>query len=154
MSRSIFGWDLPPGCSHRDIERAMGGDAREPSPLEENIWEAIEEAGLPVEVNEKVADVLDQYYASLSPPDQDGVEDPPKAWPEGLPKDIRDIPKRDEYTGDDCTECDGTGMFHGPVGSESSERCEHCDGTGRQRVWKPERDPLDEKDNLGESPDY
>ena len=26
MSRSIFGWDLPPGCSMRDIERAAGGD--------------------------------------------------------------------------------------------------------------------------------
>jgi hypothetical protein len=22
----IFGWSLPPGCSHRDIERAAGGD--------------------------------------------------------------------------------------------------------------------------------
>jgi len=26
VSRSPFGWDLPPGCSHADIERAMGGD--------------------------------------------------------------------------------------------------------------------------------
>ncbi len=24
--RSIFGWDLPPGCSMRDIERAIGPD--------------------------------------------------------------------------------------------------------------------------------
>lgn len=26
MSRNIFGWDLPPGCSINDIERAAGGD--------------------------------------------------------------------------------------------------------------------------------
>ena len=26
MSRSVFGWDLPPGCTMRDIERAAGGD--------------------------------------------------------------------------------------------------------------------------------
>lgn len=26
MSRSPFGWDLPPGCTDADIDRAMGGD--------------------------------------------------------------------------------------------------------------------------------
>ena len=26
MAHSIFGWDLPPGCSMQDIERAAGGD--------------------------------------------------------------------------------------------------------------------------------
>lgn len=26
MSRSIFGWDLPPGCTHRQIEEAAGFD--------------------------------------------------------------------------------------------------------------------------------
>lgn len=25
-SRHPFGWDLPPGCSQRDIDNAMGGD--------------------------------------------------------------------------------------------------------------------------------
>lgn len=25
----IFGWDLPPGCSQRDIDNAMGSDAPE-----------------------------------------------------------------------------------------------------------------------------
>jgi hypothetical protein len=69
MSRSPFGWSLPPGCSHRDIERAMGGDARDPSDLEESIWDLIEKAGLPIEVNEKVAEIFDQYYASLMPPE-------------------------------------------------------------------------------------
>ena len=29
MSRSIFGWDLPPGCSSKDIEDAMGGNIDE-----------------------------------------------------------------------------------------------------------------------------
>ncbi len=26
MVRSIFGWDLPPGCTHRMIDEAMGVD--------------------------------------------------------------------------------------------------------------------------------
>ena len=26
MSRHIFGWDLPPGCTNADIDRAFGGD--------------------------------------------------------------------------------------------------------------------------------
>lgn len=25
MTHSVFGWDLPPGCSNGDIERAFGG---------------------------------------------------------------------------------------------------------------------------------
>lgn len=69
MPRSIFGWDLPPGCSHRDVERAMGGDARDPSDLEETIWDLVEKAGLPIEVNEAVAKVFDDYFASLMPPE-------------------------------------------------------------------------------------
>jgi len=28
-SNHPFGWDLPPGCSHADIDRAMGGDCEE-----------------------------------------------------------------------------------------------------------------------------
>ena len=27
MSRSVFGWDLPPGCTNADIDRAAGGDS-------------------------------------------------------------------------------------------------------------------------------
>ena len=26
MSRSIFGWDLPPGCTHQQIDEYFGGD--------------------------------------------------------------------------------------------------------------------------------
>jgi len=26
VSRRIFGWDLPPGCTHRQIEEQYGGD--------------------------------------------------------------------------------------------------------------------------------
>jgi hypothetical protein len=26
MPRSIFGWDLPPGCTQRDIDEAAGGN--------------------------------------------------------------------------------------------------------------------------------
>jgi hypothetical protein len=41
MSR-LFGWDLPPGCSHQDIERAMGGDEREPTVFEDNLYEVLD----------------------------------------------------------------------------------------------------------------
>jgi hypothetical protein len=27
MSRSVFGWDLPPGCTQRHIDEACGSDA-------------------------------------------------------------------------------------------------------------------------------
>ena len=75
---SIFGWDLPPGCSHRDIDRAMGGDAREPTDLEEKIWELIEEAGLPIDLNEKVAQIFDDHYIALAQPVRDNYPDPPE----------------------------------------------------------------------------
>jgi hypothetical protein len=45
MPHSIFGWSLPPGCSHRDIEEAMGGNA-ELEALEELIFERPELATL------------------------------------------------------------------------------------------------------------
>jgi hypothetical protein len=45
MTHSIFGWSLPPGCSHRDIEEAMGGNA-ELEALEESIFERPELAGV------------------------------------------------------------------------------------------------------------
>jgi hypothetical protein len=42
MSRHLFGWSLPPGCSHQDIERAMGGDAREPVAFEDQLYDTLE----------------------------------------------------------------------------------------------------------------
>lgn len=42
MSRSPFGWDLPPGCSHADLERAMGGDAREPTVFEDELLDVLQ----------------------------------------------------------------------------------------------------------------
>jgi hypothetical protein len=36
MSRSIFGWDLPPGCTAQDIENHFGGGEMEE--IEEAFW--------------------------------------------------------------------------------------------------------------------
>lgn len=40
MPRSIFGWDLPPGCTMRDIEDACGGDDDHASETEDvlTLW--------------------------------------------------------------------------------------------------------------------
>ena len=35
MDRSVFGWDLPPGCSMKDIDDAFG---ERPDPLEDFSW--------------------------------------------------------------------------------------------------------------------
>jgi hypothetical protein len=47
----------------------MGGDERAITAVEEDVWSIIENAKLPIEVNEAVAKVLDDYYSSLSPPE-------------------------------------------------------------------------------------
>lgn len=71
MPRSIFGWDLPPGCSHNDIERAMGG--REPTPLEEDVLEQLEKYKVPTEVNDRIMQILDEYLISI----QESVDNGP-----------------------------------------------------------------------------
>jgi hypothetical protein len=41
----MFGWSLPPGCSHRDIEEAMGGNG-EAEAFWDMVWERPELAAL------------------------------------------------------------------------------------------------------------
>lgn len=74
MPRSIFGWDLPPGCSIRDIEAQAG---RDPTPLEEDVLEQLEKHNVPTEINDRIMDILDNYQLSLVPEDDsvDGPED-------------------------------------------------------------------------------
>lgn len=67
---SKFGWDLPPGCSMRDIEQAAGGD--EPSPESEHVLELLESVEFTREEQEAVDKVVmyvddlarDRAYAS------------------------------------------------------------------------------------------
>lgn len=70
MSRRLMGWDLPPGCSHRDLDRAMGGDERALTVIEEAVQELLEKEGLPVKVIDAVAKVLDEYYSQLPGPEE------------------------------------------------------------------------------------
>ena len=37
MSSKVFGWDLPPGCTHADIERHFGG----PDDGEDSDWDSL-----------------------------------------------------------------------------------------------------------------
>jgi len=60
MSRSIFGWDLPPGCTMNDIERAFGDpplldeifEDQNLNEEEKKVWSQI------YEVDEKLFDLL------------------------------------------------------------------------------------------------
>lgn len=61
MSRSIFGWDLPPGCSIGDIERHFGGG--DPSPESEKVYELLENAECDQDLIDKVCDIVDGLAA-------------------------------------------------------------------------------------------
>lgn len=63
MTRSIFGWDLPPGCTHKMIEDAITGP--EPYPEEDQILEILEAAGVPSDVNDKVLAVVRKLCEDL-----------------------------------------------------------------------------------------
>jgi len=68
MSRSIFGWDLPPGCSMRDIDAQAG---RDPTPLEDDVLEQLEKHGVPTALSDKIMAMLDEYQQEIAaePPD-------------------------------------------------------------------------------------
>lgn len=72
MSRSMFGWDLPPGCSMRDIEAQMG---RDPTQLEDDVLEQLEKHNVPTDINDRIMQILDEYQISLEPQSTDGPED-------------------------------------------------------------------------------
>ena len=51
MRDRLFGWSLPPGCSHRDIENAMTGP--DPTPESEQVLEMLGKS------NDAIADFVD-----------------------------------------------------------------------------------------------
>lgn len=64
MTRSIFGWDLPPGCSIRDIEEAFGGE--DPSPESEKVYELTDKLrSTPAEVSQDEIDALAKMVDDL-----------------------------------------------------------------------------------------
>lgn len=72
MTRSIFGWDLPPGCSMQDIENQAG---RDPTELEDDVLEQLEKHNVPTDINDRIMLILDDYQRSLEPRSMDGPED-------------------------------------------------------------------------------
>jgi len=63
MSR-MFGWDLPPGCTTHDIERAIGG--RDPFPEEDAALEILETAGVATDVNDKIVEIIGKLCESIA----------------------------------------------------------------------------------------
>lgn len=63
----IFGWDLPPGCTNRDIENAFGGG--DPSPESELIQELLEAAGVEPSTIDRIVKLYDdaEYKAANCP---------------------------------------------------------------------------------------
>lgn len=55
MGRSVFGWSLPPGCTNRHIEEAMGGNA-ELEAFYDEVFELPELQGLTDEQKVRVAE--------------------------------------------------------------------------------------------------
>lgn len=60
----IFGWDLPPGCSIRDIERQAGPD---PSPESEEVYEILDNAEVNQTVIDKVCAIVDRLALKECP---------------------------------------------------------------------------------------
>ncbi len=52
-----FGWDLPLGCSHADIERHFGGG--DPSPESEKVLELLDGCDVPQEIIDNVCMLVD-----------------------------------------------------------------------------------------------
>jgi hypothetical protein len=55
MGRSVFGWSLPPGCTNRHIEEAMGGNA-ELEAFYDEVFDLPELASLTDEQKNRVAE--------------------------------------------------------------------------------------------------
>ena len=64
--RSMFGGNsnLPPGCTVGDIERAFGGG--DPFPEEEEALLLLEDAGVPTEVNDKIAEIIGKLCENVA----------------------------------------------------------------------------------------
>lgn len=60
-----FGWDLPPGCTHADIDRHFG--AGEMSHEAEEVYVLLEDAGVEQSIIDKVCETIDLLAAKECP---------------------------------------------------------------------------------------
>lgn len=73
MPNSVFGWDLPPGCTQRDIDNAFGGP--DPSELQENILTLLEKAKIPQNICDAITAIIADAETQLAEPDPDRLRD-------------------------------------------------------------------------------
>lgn len=59
MKNNIFGWDLPPGCTQRQIDDALSGG--DPSELVENVLGLLEDAGVSTEINDQIVALIERW---------------------------------------------------------------------------------------------
>lgn len=69
MSRSVFGWDLPPGCSQRMIDDAFGGP--DPTELQENVLTLLEKAKIPQNICDAIIELIADAEMNMHEPDPD-----------------------------------------------------------------------------------
>lgn len=60
----MTGSNLPPGCTHRDIDRAFGGG--DPTPEEERIGELLEEHEVPQEACDEIMKIIAGLYQTIA----------------------------------------------------------------------------------------
>jgi hypothetical protein len=73
MSRNVFGWDLPPGCTHKMIDEAFGGP--DPSELQQNVLGLLEKARLPQTVCDAIMEMIADAEQDMREPDPDDQRD-------------------------------------------------------------------------------
>ena len=69
MSRNVFGWDLPPGCTQRHIDEAFGGP--DPSPLQQDVLTLLEKARIPQDVCDAIMETIQDAEQNMAGPDPD-----------------------------------------------------------------------------------
>lgn len=74
MSRSPFGWDLPPGCTQRHIDEAVGADI---SQLQEDVLGLLEDAGIPTDICDAIVRLVAEGEAALHPEQAEGTIEVP-----------------------------------------------------------------------------
>jgi hypothetical protein len=68
-------WNLPPGCTDADIDRAFGG-GREPSPLAENVRALLEKSRvISKQTMEAILEMIEEDEIEAEEPDPDDARD-------------------------------------------------------------------------------
>ena len=70
MSRNVFGWDLPPGCTQRHIDEAFGSGP-DPSELQEAVLALLEKGKMPQATCDLIMEAIQEAELAMSEPDPD-----------------------------------------------------------------------------------